>query len=250
MGLSAWDYLARGSLVFLSKPLEQASVFRKQPNSQNDWDNRPTVSSQDAWDNRPTGQQPERLGQSPDGQQPERLGQSSDGSTARTIGTIVRRSTARTIGTIARQQPERLGQSSDGSTARTLGTIARRITARTIGTIVRRSTARTIGTIARRVNSQNDWDNRPTGQQPERLGQSSDGQQPVAWAYLARGVLNLISHPSHGAKAPFFVGGLYESRSGKRKKPRLQTTGASHRYSFNVSREPRVRKLLVLFVVP
>ncbi|MBU6385507.1 MAG: hypothetical protein KGS49_06180 [Planctomycetes bacterium] len=37
-----------------SKPLEQALGFCEQPNSQNDWDNRPTVSSQNDWDNRPT----------------------------------------------------------------------------------------------------------------------------------------------------------------------------------------------------
>jgi hypothetical protein len=35
-----------------------------------------------------------------------------------------------------------------------------------------------------------------------------DFKHPVAWAYLARGVLNLIKPPRYGAKAPFYGGGV------------------------------------------
>jgi hypothetical protein len=38
-----------------------------------------------------------------------------------------------------------------------------------------------------------------------------DSQHPVAWAYLARGVRHFISPPTHGAKAPFYAGGLVAS---------------------------------------
>jgi hypothetical protein len=41
-------------LNLLNEPLGQTSGVGEQPNSQDDWDNRPTVGSQDDWDNRPT----------------------------------------------------------------------------------------------------------------------------------------------------------------------------------------------------